>query len=293
MFFAGAFPSEIFLLVLETREIKTILSFYNLFLLLFHNHSSLLTVVRKLLLSTDDLCTLNSVIILVYSLASQFATYLDVRLACFALQKGIWGSKPVLHGRTHARLVESSVVQAYLYFLTWKKRNAWYEATGIYSLPRRCLEKERETGKLVVERKSSSMFLLLLMIKQQGQCGMIGLLPGLCYCSFWLRLFCISGNKSESKLRLPALHHLAVWTHETQHTKLFRVPINPVCMWCWVSPLEDLRSFHLHILSFEALPQEKWNNLCPSRLYYRQVLLIRLQPGSTSGFNRGSDSRCL
>lgn len=37
---------------------------------------------------------------------------------------------------------------------------------------------------------------------------------GLCYCSFWLCLFCISGNKSENKLKLPALHYPASWRQD-------------------------------------------------------------------------------
>lgn len=64
----------------------------------FITHFSLLTVVRKLLLSTDDLCTFNSVLILACSFAFQFAAYLNVRPACSALQKGISGSEPVFHG---------------------------------------------------------------------------------------------------------------------------------------------------------------------------------------------------
>lgn len=176
MFFVGVFPSEIFLLVLETREIRTILRFYDLFLLLFHNHSSLLTVMRKLLLSTDDL---NSE--LIPELCDNPSVLLRISVChipwhetgMFCIAERNLGLRTCIT-RTHALLVESSVVQAYLYFLTRQKRNAWYEATGIYSPPRRCFEKERETGKLVVERKSSSMSLLLLMIKQQGQCGMFG-----------------------------------------------------------------------------------------------------------------------
>lgn len=59
--------------------------FYFYFTTLF----SFLTVARKLFLSPDDLCTLNSVLISVYSFAFQFAAYLKVRLACLSLQKGI------------------------------------------------------------------------------------------------------------------------------------------------------------------------------------------------------------
>lgn len=129
----------------------------------FTTHFSLLTVARKLLLSADDLCTLNSVLILAYSLAVQFAAYLNMRPACFALQKGISGSEPVFHG--NVLLVEAPVVQAYLTFLSLQKRNAWNEATRIFSPLCGCFEKERETGKLVVGRKSSSIFLLWLVIK--------------------------------------------------------------------------------------------------------------------------------
>lgn len=65
----------------------------------------------------------------------------------------------------HVLLVEAPVVQAYLTFLALQKRNAWNEATRIFPLLRGCFEKERETGKLVVGRKSSSIFLLWLVIK--------------------------------------------------------------------------------------------------------------------------------
>lgn len=57
----------------------------------FTTHFSLLTFERKLLLSTDDLCTLNSVLILTYPFASQFAAYLNRRPECFVCQKGIFG----------------------------------------------------------------------------------------------------------------------------------------------------------------------------------------------------------
>lgn len=79
----------------------------------FTTHFSLLTFERKLLLSTDDLCTLNSLLILAYSFASQFAAYLNTRLECFVFHKGILGPETCISWK-HVLLVEASVVQAYL-----------------------------------------------------------------------------------------------------------------------------------------------------------------------------------
>lgn len=79
----------------------------------FTIHFSLLTFARKLLLSTGDLCTLNSVLILAYSFASQFAAYLKMRPECFMLQKGILGSETCISWK-HVLLVEAPVVQVYL-----------------------------------------------------------------------------------------------------------------------------------------------------------------------------------
>lgn len=81
----------------ETRETKFWV-FTTCYCFYFTTHFSLLTVARKLLLNTDDLCTLNSVLILAYSFAFQFAAYLNTRPTCFGLQKGISGSEPVFHG---------------------------------------------------------------------------------------------------------------------------------------------------------------------------------------------------
>lgn len=117
-------------------------------------HFSLLTFERKLLLSTDDLCTLNSVLILTYPFASRFAAYLNTRPECFVCQKGILGSETCIAWK-HVLLVGSISGSGISYCLTLHKRNAWNEATWIFSPLCRCFEKKKWESYLLGESNHS------------------------------------------------------------------------------------------------------------------------------------------